>query len=154
MPPQADVISNEKSISQETLEDLQMALDENACRWRMAVEFVSGSMIKAISNEEQARQAIKVMHRGRPRKRGEAPGSSQAGGRPFCVRCKDEFRIADNPDDRRSRWEMGVLKKLKFAPRRIRDGFKDWAAGDLHGEPWLCGNCYFDISDGAPLREL
>jgi hypothetical protein len=58
---------------------------------------------------------------------------------PRCVRCDEDFRLADNPD---AGWAMGVLRPLTSAvkrtlPRRLRG---------LHGD-YLCGNCFFDLTD-------
>ena len=149
--PQAGEIDGKKSISEKTLKELTDALDEDGREWRMAVEFVSGCMVKAASTEEVARQAIKALRKRIAAAKGE---ESPTGGRPFCVRCKEEFPVADDLEAGKKAWRMGTLNRLKFAPKRIRDGFRDWRAGDIHGEPWLCGNCYFDLEDGAPLREL
>jgi len=65
---------------------------------------------------------------------------------PFCCRCKEEFRVQEN-DSRRSNWSMGVLRKLKYAPKKIKDQFREWLNSELHGEGYLCGNCYFDLTD-------
>jgi len=63
--------------------------------------------------------------------------------RPFCCRCKEDFPVAKEP----ANWCMGQLRKLKFAPKRIRDQFRDWLNSEFHGEGYLCGNCYFDLTD-------
>jgi hypothetical protein len=59
---------------------------------------------------------------------------------PFCCRCKEDFPAA--PDDS---WAMGQMRRLQQAPRRIQEQFRDW----LNSEDgaWLCGNCYFDLTD-------
>lgn len=62
---------------------------------------------------------------------------------PFCCRCKEEFPVAKEPTG----WSMGQLRKLKYAPRKIKDQFRSWLKSDIHGESYLCGNCYFDLTD-------
>lgn len=62
--------------------------------------------------------------------------------RPFCCRCKEDFRVEDE-----ARWQMGVLRKLKRAPKKIQNQFADWLNSEIHGEGYLCGNCYFDLTD-------
>ena len=64
--------------------------------------------------------------------------------RPFCCRCKEDFPIGV-PD--KMGWQMGQLRKLKKAPKKIRDKYKDWLNSEIHGEGYLCGNCYFDLTD-------
>ena len=147
--PQAKAIDRKKSISKKTLKELTDALDEDGREWRMEVGFVSGALIKAACTEDEARSVIEALRKKFAASRGE---ESPTGSRPFCVRCKEEFPVVD--EDGRKAWKMGQLNRLKYATKRIRDGFSDWTEGDVHGEPWLCGNCYFDIMDGAPLRRL
>lgn len=146
--PQADEMDGDKSITPETLDEVTAALERNGRAWRLAVEWTSGAMVKATSTEEQAQQLIKALRR---REAEEKKSSSESPvGRPFCVRCKEEFPIGDDPG--KGKWEMGTLTKLKFARKRVRDAYKEWKDGDLHGEPWMCGSCYFDIDDGAPMH--
>lgn len=61
----------------------------------------------------------------------------------FCCRCKEEFPVAKEPTG----WAMGKLRKLKYAPPRIKQRFREWLNSDIHGEGYLCGNCYFDLTD-------
>ena len=145
---QADKIDGKKSITPETLDEVTAALDRSGRVWRLAVEWVSGSMVKATSTEEQAQQLLKALRKREEEEKKSAEASPV--GRPFCVRCKEEFRIVDDPG--KGRWEMGTLNKIKFARKRVRDAYKEWKDGDLHGEPWMCGNCYLDIEDGAPMH--
>ena len=63
--------------------------------------------------------------------------------RPFCCRCSEDFRVG--VDD--GIFRMGELQKLKRAPRSIRMQFREWLNSDFHGEGYLCGNCYFDLTD-------
>ena len=149
--PQADTIDRKKSISKKTLKELTDALDEDGREWRMEVGFVSGCMVKAAGTEEEARSVIKALRKRIAASRGD---DGPTGGRPFCVRCKEEFPVVDDTEAGKQAWRMGQLNRLRFAGKRIRDGFRDWSAGDIHGEPWLCGACYFDINDGAPVREI
>ena len=65
------------------------------------------------------------------------------GERPFCCRCKEDFPVAKEP----AGWMMGKLRKLKYAPKKIRDQFRDWLHSEIHGESYLCGNCYFDLTN-------
>ena len=64
-------------------------------------------------------------------------------GRPFCCRCKSDFPVAKEPTG----WSMGKLRKLKYASARIKREFRDWLNSEIHGEGYLCGNCYFDLTD-------
>lgn len=66
------------------------------------------------------------------------------GERPFCCRCKEEFSVAKKEP---TLWRMGELRKLKYAPRKIKDLFRSWLNSELHGEGYLCGSCYFDLTD-------
>ena len=60
---------------------------------------------------------------------------------PFCCQCKSDFPIAEEPTS----WGMGALRPLRLAPKRLRDRFASWLA---HPEgSFLCGNCYFDLTD-------
>lgn len=63
--------------------------------------------------------------------------------RPFCCRCKEDFPVAEEP----TRWMMGQLRKLSKAPKKIKEQFRDWLNSEIHGEGYLCGNCYFDLTD-------
>jgi hypothetical protein len=63
---------------------------------------------------------------------------------PFCVRCKEDFPVADEP----ATWRMGQLRPLRKAPKRIRERFREWLSEDaINPHPMLCGNCYFDLTD-------
>lgn len=59
----------------------------------------------------------------------------------FCCRCAEDFPLASEP----ASWRMGFLRELKKAPKRIRDQFREWLDHD-EGK-YLCGNCYFDLTD-------
>lgn len=63
--------------------------------------------------------------------------------RPFCCRCKEDFPVAKEP----AIWMMGQLRLLKYAPKQIRERYRDWLNSDIHGKGYLCGNCYFDLTD-------
>lgn len=60
---------------------------------------------------------------------------------PFCCRCKEDFPIAEEP----AGWRMGIMRLLSKAPKRIRDQFREWLDDDMGH--YLCGNCYFDLTD-------
>lgn len=62
---------------------------------------------------------------------------------PFCCRCKEEMPVAKEP----AGWAMGMMRKLKKAPRRIQELYREWLDNEIHGEGYLCGNCYFDLTD-------
>ena len=63
----------------------------------------------------------------------------------FCVDCKEDFPIAG---DQSGPWQMGQMRELKKAPKSIQRRFSGWMAADsLVERPYLCGNCYFDMTD-------
>lgn len=64
---------------------------------------------------------------------------------PFCCRCKEDFPVAPE----QIAWAMGFLKPLRKAPKKIQAKFGEWLKSELHGEGYLCGNCYFDLTDDA-----
>jgi hypothetical protein len=61
---------------------------------------------------------------------------------PVCCRCKENFPLAK---DQSKPWQMGLLRELQYAPKKIREDFAVWP--DLEAERYLCGNCYFDLTD-------
>jgi hypothetical protein len=62
--------------------------------------------------------------------------------KPRCCRCKENFPVAK---DQTAGWLMGLLRELRHAPKKIREDFAPWA--DASKERYLCGNCYFDLTD-------
>lgn len=56
---------------------------------------------------------------------------------PFCCRCNEEFPVAVEP----SGWRMGMMRKKSKVPRKLKC-YVEHQAGD-----YLCGNCYFDLTD-------
>ena len=133
----------EQSIAAETCRAMVGALEGCGYKWRIAVEYRPTTQLKVVGTEERAQDVIRVL-----RKRAGVIDAAKATplGVPFCVHCKEEFPIAEDPDDRHGPWRMAVLKKLKFAPKRIRRELSEWGAeSELHGASWLCGNCYFDF---------
>lgn len=60
---------------------------------------------------------------------------------PFCCRCKDDFPVHGGLGG----WQMGQMRPLVKAPRKIKEQFKEWLE-DEYG-CYLCGNCYFDLTD-------
>lgn len=57
--------------------------------------------------------------------------------RPICCRCLEDFPVAAEPCG----WRMGELRlKTKTRIARVRQGLSDTSR-------WLCGNCYFDLTD-------
>lgn len=61
----------------------------------------------------------------------------------FCCRCKEEFPKAKEP----ALWRMGELRPLAKAPAAIKQQFREWLDSDIQGQGFLCGNCYFDLTD-------
>jgi hypothetical protein len=59
----------------------------------------------------------------------------------FCCRCKENFPVAVEP----TFWRLGQMRQLRRAPKTIQKKFADWFDHDLGG--FLCGNCYFDLTD-------
>lgn len=66
--------------------------------------------------------------------------------KPFCCRCKEYFPVMQF-NSKSEPWRMGEMKSLKFAPKKIRVQFMEWLKSEIHGEGYLCGNCYFDLTD-------
>lgn len=62
--------------------------------------------------------------------------------KPYCFRCFEEFPVADEPTE----WQMGELRPLKKAPKSVQRQVHH-EEDDFRGEPMLCGNCYFDLTD-------
>ena len=60
----------------------------------------------------------------------------------LCFRCYEDMPVAEEP----AAWRMGELRPLSKAPKRVRDAVR-YDKGDIRGEPMLCGNCYFDLTD-------
>jgi hypothetical protein len=60
---------------------------------------------------------------------------------PRCARCQEEFPVGDA-----DRWEMGKLRKVTRTMKRFWDQFGRFRDPEM-GEPYLCGNCYFDLTD-------
>ena len=148
MSPQADMIDGQKSISPETLDKVTRALDRDGRQWRLNVEWVSGSMVKATCTEEQAHSLLDMLHKKAEKKKNAETTPMR---KPFCARCKEDFPAADEPG--RKAWAMGQLNQIRYAKKNVRDAYRAWLDGDLHGEPWMCGSCYFDITDsGAPMH--
>jgi len=42
---------------------------------------------------------------------------------------------------------MGKMRPLKKAPAWIKKKLREWIDSELHGEGYLCGNCFFDLED-------
>ncbi len=60
---------------------------------------------------------------------------------PFCCRCKEEFPV------RPGAAQIGQMKPLKEYPQHIQRRLRDWVDSEIHGTGYLCGNCYFDLTD-------
>lgn len=60
---------------------------------------------------------------------------------PICCRCKEDFPLAEEPTS----WRMGFLRPLKKAPRSIVNKFREWLDDPV--QSFLCGNCYFDLTE-------
>ena len=63
--------------------------------------------------------------------------------KPFCCRCFEDFPVAEEPTG----WMMGKLRRLSKAPKKIRIQFAYREDSEIHGKAYLCGNCYFDLTD-------
>jgi len=59
----------------------------------------------------------------------------------FCCNCREEFPVADPAAALR----MGKLYRLEDFPERLASRFASWRGDDEGG--YLCGNCYFDLTD-------
>jgi hypothetical protein len=59
----------------------------------------------------------------------------------FCCNCQEDFPVA--PDGAAVR--MGFLFPLVRMPKRLRDRFASWRKHE--DGSYLCGNCYFDLTD-------
>lgn len=61
---------------------------------------------------------------------------------PFCQRCKEDFPVGE--DGRTFR--MGFLRPIDKIPKRLwrQLHIVDWEFPDGR---YLCGNCYFDLTD-------
>lgn len=68
--------------------------------------------------------------------------SEETQARPFCCRCKEDFPVGVH-----ERWMMGEMRPLSRAPRKIQNQFRDFLDSEIHGKGYLCGNCYFDLTD-------
>ncbi len=62
---------------------------------------------------------------------------------PFCCRCLEDFELAKEP----ASWCMGRLRKLSKAPVWIQKRFGGAKDPETDEDRYLCGNCYFDMSD-------
>jgi hypothetical protein len=60
---------------------------------------------------------------------------------PFCNRCFEEFPLASAEDGKKP-IRMGLLYKLTRFGKKIRD-----AQERDDDNNFLCGNCYFDLTD-------
>lgn len=59
---------------------------------------------------------------------------------PFCAECKESFPvIAGAP------FRMGQLRPLSESSQRWQDRYRSWLDHDAGA--YLCGNCYFDLTD-------
>jgi hypothetical protein len=59
----------------------------------------------------------------------------------FCCECKEDFPLAE----KHTAIRMGFLFPLSRMPRRLQERFRSWA--DHEDGAYLCGNCYFDLTD-------
>ncbi len=60
------------------------------------------------------------------------------GNEKYCVRCMEDFPVEDIKV-----WQMGAMRTLERAPKRIREKFQDVSDEQMY----LCRNCYFDLTD-------
>ena len=59
-----------------------------------------------------------------------------------CCRCNEDFPLATEP----ASWRMGELRRLSKAPKKVREPLVGSSTGAAD-EEYLCGNCYFDLTD-------
>ncbi len=60
---------------------------------------------------------------------------------PFCQRCKEDFPVGTGTG-----WRMGFLRPIDTVPKRSwrKLQIMDW---EFPEGRYLCGNCYFDLTD-------
>lgn len=61
---------------------------------------------------------------------------------PFCIRCMEDFPVAQEP----TVWRMGEMRPVSKLSKTLQHK----VAPDpeiMDGTPYLCGNCYFDLTD-------
>lgn len=121
----------------ETITELKTLLDKMERPYYDALAVPSGSMISYIVTEPEALQTIQNI-----KTHLEKIGNKKH----FCCRCKEDFPVKMN-DSTHGTWSMGELRLLKYAPRKIKEEFRDWLKSDLHGDGYLCGNCYMDLTE-------
>jgi len=59
-----------------------------------------------------------------------------------CTRCNSEFPIAKEP----AGWQLGKLRLLSRASKKVRS---HWSVSNAPPRSYICGNCWFDITDEA-----
>ena len=60
-----------------------------------------------------------------------------------CCRCNEDFPVATEP----ASWRMGELRRLLKAPLRLRRRLLSYGDAEALRDAFLCGNCYFDLTD-------
>lgn len=60
---------------------------------------------------------------------------------PFCCRCKEAFPVGNS-----GVFKMGEMRPLaEIKNPKIRVAYKEWEGHAIGA--YLCGNCYFDLTD-------
>ena len=75
--------------------------------------------------------------------------------RPVCLRCKEDFPISDDAGRPYISWQMGTMRAISKAPKWMRQHHSvNWVSKkeDMR-DPYLCGNCYFDLTDERDYDE-
>lgn len=57
---------------------------------------------------------------------------------PICIRCLEDFPLAKEP----ARWQMGEMRQVTRLPGRFRRKLVEH-----DDDSYVCGNCYFDLTD-------
>ena len=60
----------------------------------------------------------------------------------FCCRCQEDFPVKEG-----RHFQRRMLTELKYAPAKIKRSFNDWLDSEIHGKGYLCGSCYFNLTD-------
>lgn len=56
----------------------------------------------------------------------------------YCVRCMEDFEVSKIKP-----FQMGYNYPLEMMPKSIQNKFRDISDEEM----FLCGNCYFDLTD-------
>lgn len=68
---------------------------------------------------------------------------SEDGEHPVCVRCYEDFPVAQEP----AKWRMGELRRLAKATRWVQNQAKGGLLASGRRHLYLCGNCWFSLTE-------